>query len=207
MFTASTFSLIRRNCPEELNKLLRLLDIKIDWEHGDEFEISQKLDNEIEKEICARLKSDSDLTGYAKLLDIGGVEYSISETRKERLAKIIANRDRILSASSACIYDLYNIVVTCNHAESLSDKVKSSLETKSIVPLIKPKEKIALSCKAEQAIKNILAQELDLSDCDQIVISIFGRKYPSPKKNLSTFKPTAETFEVLEQLNEILKKI
>ena len=207
MFTASTFSLIRRNCPEELDKLLRLLDIKIDWKHGDEFEIAQELDSKIEKEICALLKSDSDLTGYAKLLDIGGVEYSISETRKERLAKIIANRDRILSASSGCAHDLYNIAVTCNHAESLTDKFKSSLETKSIAPLIKSKEEIALSRKAKQAIKDILAKELDLSDCDQIVISIFGKKYPSPKKISSTFKPNAETFEVLEQLNEILKKI
>jgi len=101
LFTASTFSLIRRNCPEELNKLLRLLDIKIDWEHGDEFEISQKLDNEIEKKICARLKSDSDLAGYAELLDMGDVKFSISDTRKERLAKILANRDKILQGAAA----------------------------------------------------------------------------------------------------------
>ena len=101
MFTASAFNLIKRNCPKDLDKLLRLLDIKIDWKHGDEFEIAKKLDDELDKKICALLKSDSDLAGYAKLLDMGGIEFSISETRKERLAKIIANRDKILQGAVA----------------------------------------------------------------------------------------------------------
>jgi len=93
---------MRQNCSGELDKLLKQLNIpRPDWAHGDEFEISQKLDNEIEKKICELLKSDSDLAGYAKLLDMGGVKFSISETRKERLGKILANRNKILSGASA----------------------------------------------------------------------------------------------------------
>ena len=102
MFTASAFNLMRQNCPGEFDKLLTQLNIpKPDWVHGDEFEISQKLDSEIEKKICALLKSDSDLAGYAKLLDMGDVKFSISDTRKERLAKILANRDKILQRAAA----------------------------------------------------------------------------------------------------------
>ena len=103
MFTASAFSLMRQNCPTELNELLRRLkiDYKPDWKHGDEFKIAEKLDDEINKKICALLKSDSDLAGYAKLLDMGGVGFSVSETRKERLGKILANRDKILQGAAA----------------------------------------------------------------------------------------------------------
>ena len=103
MFTASAFSLMRQNCPAELNELLRLLKInyKPDWEHGDEFKIAEKLDDEINKKICALLKSDSDLAGYAKLLDMGGIGFSVSETRKERLGKILANRNKILQGAAA----------------------------------------------------------------------------------------------------------
>ena len=103
MFTASAFSLMQQNCPTELNELLRRLkiDYKPDWKHGDEFKIAEKLDNEINKKICALLKSDSDLAGYAKLLDMGGVGFSVSETRKERLGKILANRDKILQGAAA----------------------------------------------------------------------------------------------------------
>ena len=103
MFTASAFSLMRKNCPAELNELLRLLKInyKPDWEHGDEFKIAEKLDDEINKKICALLKSDSDLAGYAKLLDMGGIKFSVSETRKERLKKILASRDKILQGAAA----------------------------------------------------------------------------------------------------------
>lgn len=103
MFTASAFSLMRKNCPAELNELLRLLKInyKPDWEHGDEFKIAEKLDDEINKKICALLKSDSDLAGYAKLLDMGGIGFSVSETRKERLGKILANRNKILQGAAA----------------------------------------------------------------------------------------------------------
>ncbi len=208
MFTASSFSLIRQNCPEALNELLRLLEIdKPNWVRGDEFEISQKLDGEIEEKICILLKSDSDLAGYAKLLDMGGVNFSISETRKERIEKILANRDKILSASSGCTHDLYNIRVTCNRAESFTDKVNSAWYSKSIMPLIEPKEEISLSQIAQQKIKNILAEELTLSYCDEIVISIIGKKSVSPRKVSPILKLDDKTFKILEQLDKIFNKI
>ncbi len=103
MFTASAFSLMRKNCPAELNELLRLLKInyKPDWEHGDEFKIAEKLDDEINKKICALLKSDSDLAGYAKLLDMGGIKFDSGETRNNMLKKILANRNKILNGAAA----------------------------------------------------------------------------------------------------------
>lgn len=207
MFTASAFNSIRRNCPENLDELLQLLCIeKPDWDHGDEFEIAQELDDEINKKICALLKSDSDLEGYAKLLDMGGIKFSVNETRKERLTKILDNRDKILSDPSLYSQGLY-IKITCNRAESLNDRIESSWNNKSIMPLIEPKEEINLSRNAQQKIKNILGEEYNLSDCDEIVISIIGKKSAYPSKKFSSFKFDDKIFEILKRLNEIYKKI
>ena len=41
------------------------------------------------------------MAGYAKLLDMGGIKFSVSETRKERLKKILASRDKILQGVAA----------------------------------------------------------------------------------------------------------
>ena len=102
MFTVSAFKLMRRNCKEDLDKLLDLLRInKPNWDRDDEFKISKDLDNKIDKKLCALLKSDSDIDGYAKLLEIGNVKFSFSETRKELLEKILANRDKILQGVAA----------------------------------------------------------------------------------------------------------
>jgi len=102
LFTVSAFKLMRRNCKEDLDKLLDLLRInKPNWDRDDEFKISKDLDNKIDKKLCALLKSDSDIDGYAKLLEIGNVKFSFSETRKELLEKILANRDKILQGAAA----------------------------------------------------------------------------------------------------------
>ena len=126
MFTVSAFKLIRRNCPEDLDKLLKLLAVdKPNWDRDDEFKIAQELDRKINKELCALLDSNSDIDGYAKLLERGEVEFSFSETRKELLEKILANRDKILSASLFYTQGLY-IKITCNRAESFTDRIESS---------------------------------------------------------------------------------
>ena len=102
MFTVSAFKLMRRNCKEDLDKLLDLLRInKPNWDRDDEFKISKDLDNKIDKKLCALLKSDSDIDGYAKLLERGAVKFSFNETRKELLEKILANRDKILQGAAA----------------------------------------------------------------------------------------------------------
>ena len=205
MFTASTFSLIRRNCPEELDKLLRLLDIKIDWKHGDEFEIAQELDSKIEKEICALLKSDSDLTGYAKLLDMGGVEYSISETRKERLTKIIANRDRILNGENSGATEF-----KCMQASNFDLKmpkpiekpVKSLLSTLTGAKLIVALERERhLSFEAKQKISNIIVEELGA--VDEILLAII----PSKTFSAPPIKDLDNVLEILVQVNKIYDKI
>ena len=208
MFTVPAFKLIRRNCPEDLDKLLKLLEVdkKPNWDRDDEFKIAQELDRRIDKKLCALLDSNSDIDGYAKLLERGAVKFSFSETRKELLEKILANRDKILLASLVYTQGLY-IKITCNRAESFTDRIESSWQSKSIVPLIAPKEEINLSRIAQQKIKHIIAEEYNLSDCDEIVISIIEKKSSSSRKTFPTFKLDARTFEVLEQIDKIFNKI
>ena len=74
MFKATDFKLMRRNCSEELNELLRLLKIPaLSFDDGDEFEIYSDLDKAIDEKFCAKLNCKSDLDGYAKLLNFGGI--------------------------------------------------------------------------------------------------------------------------------------
>lgn len=102
MFKATDFKLIRRNCPETLDELLRLMKIPApNFNSGDEFEIYGKLDTLIDKRFCELLNCKSDLDGYAKLLDLGGIKFSSSETRNNMLKKILANRDKILQGAAA----------------------------------------------------------------------------------------------------------
>ena len=103
MFKKTDFKLIRRDCSEELEKLLKLLDIKYkpDWEHGDEFKIYSELDKAIDEKFCERLNCKSDLDGYAKLLDLGGIKFGLSETRNNMLKKVLANRNKILQGAAA----------------------------------------------------------------------------------------------------------
>ena len=222
MFSVSAFKLMRRNCPEDLDKLLKLLAVdQPNWELDDEFKIAQELDNEIDKKLCALLDSDSDIDGYAKLLERGEVEFSFRETRKELLEKILANRGSILRESSDYTQS-QDIKLTCSRAESAFDvknksfldniqaalkEFCSALKDGDIKRLIPQKEEIYLGRSAQQAIRNILAKEYDLSDCDEISISIIEKKSSSPRKNLSSFKLNAKTFEVLEQIDTIFNKI
>ncbi len=200
MFTTSAFNLIRRNCPEDLDELLRLLDIKDepDWEHGDEFDIAQDLDKKIDEKICALLNSDSDLAGYAKLLDMGGIKFSVSETRKERLAKIIDNRDQILNGKNS------TAKFKCMKASSfdLNIPVKSLLNTLTGAKLIVALERECdLSSDAKQRIKNIIVEELGA--VDEILLAVI----PSKTFSVPPIRDLDKVFEILTQVDEIYKKI
>lgn len=206
MFTASVFSLIRQNCPEKLDELLQLLDIeKPDWEHGDEFEIAQELDDEINKKICRLLNSDSDLAGYAKLLDMGGIGFSVSETRKERLAKIIDNRDKILNGKNSTAIKFKCMQASSfdlNMPEPIQRPVKSFLNTltgaKLIIALDKERH---LSFDAVRRIENILVEELGA--VDEILLAVI----PSKNVSASPIRDLDKVIEILECLNEIYNKI
>ena len=101
MFKATDFKLMRRNCSEELNELLRLLKIPApSFDDGDEFEIYSDLDKAIDEKFCAKLNCKSDLDGYAKLLNRGGLKFNSNETRKSMLKKIFANREKIFCLPS-----------------------------------------------------------------------------------------------------------
>jgi len=102
MFKATDFKLIRRNCPKELDKLLQRMKIPApNFNSGNEFELYDKLDKEIDEKFCERLNCKSDLDGYAKLLDIGGIKFGLSETRNNMLKKVLANREKILQGAAA----------------------------------------------------------------------------------------------------------
>ena len=97
MFVAAEFQSMRRLCLPELEKLLRLLSISVpDWS-SDEYRIYEKIDTELERKICALMKSSSIIEGYTKFLKLGGVDYDFSELDSELLDKIISNGDKILA--------------------------------------------------------------------------------------------------------------
>lgn len=102
MFTASDFKIMARKCPDARDKLLKLLGIRVALPFAeDDFKSYEDLDITIEKKIATKLNSDSVVDGYAKLLDTGGVAFSLSETNTEMLSKILANRDKILQGAAA----------------------------------------------------------------------------------------------------------
>ena len=221
MFKAPDFKLIRRDCPEELEKLLQLLKIPMpNFNSGDEFKIYSELDKAIDEKFCERLNCKSDLDGYAKLLDLGGIKFGLSETRNNMLKKVLANRDKILGRTTN---RAKNFKLTCNYTEaafdlknkSLADNVSSlverlvgTLKSKKISRLLPLGKEEPLNQVAEYEIKKVLANYFDLSTCDEIVISIIG-KNSAPYENFApnVRKPDDKTFEILEQIDKIFDKI
>ena len=99
MFTAAEFRQIREHCPEKLDALLDNLNIdKPDWSAAQEFDAYADLDEKIIQALCAKMKSESIIDGYTKLLTLGNIDFNFSETDNELLAKIISNK-KILGSS------------------------------------------------------------------------------------------------------------
>ena len=121
MFVAAEFQSMRRLCLPELEKLLRTLSIYVpDW-NGDEYRIYEKIDTELERKICALMKSSSIIEGYTKLLKLGGIGYDFSELDSELLRKIVANGNKILRGLE-------------NLPKFVEVEVESSLEPQPITP-------------------------------------------------------------------------
>ena len=121
MFVAAEFQSMRRLCLPELEKLLRTLSIYVpDW-NGDEYRIYEKIDTELERKICALMKSSSIIEGYAKLLKLGGIGYDFSELDSELLRKIVANGNKILRGLE-------------NLPKFVEVEVESSLEPQPVTP-------------------------------------------------------------------------
>ena len=97
MFTAAEFRLVKSNCLSKMENLLKNLAIAVpDWNSGDEFQIYDKLDNEITNKVCQLMKSSSIIDGYTMLLKVGGLSYGYDETDNELLEKIVKNREKII---------------------------------------------------------------------------------------------------------------
>ena len=166
-------------------------------------EIAQELDDDINKRICRLLNSDSDLAGYAKLLDMGGVGFSVSETRKERLAKIIDNRDQILNGKNSTALEF-----KCMQASSFGFKKPGEKFLTDVLSTITGAELVValereypLSSNTKQRIKNIIVEELGA--IDEILLAVI------PSKTVSTppIHDLDKVLEILERLNEIYDKI
>lgn len=216
MFTPSDFKIMERKCPEERDELLKLLGITVALPFDeDDRKAYEELDIAIESKLAAKLKSNSVIEGYAKILDASGIPFSLSETSTEILGKILASRRKIPGQSSA--YD--NIKLTCNRAASeydlkdksfldslktLVEKVSSLFKGDDIKRLLPLKEEIPLSYGDARMVKTILAPKLNLNDGDEIIISVIKR---TPAPAIKSVALDNETFRVLEQINKIFDKI
>ena len=98
MFTPTELQLIRKKSPTDFDALLSRLAIAIDNTSGDEYRIYEKIDDDLTRKLSALMKSPSVIAGYTTLLELGGIVYDYSETDNELLAKIVANREKILDA-------------------------------------------------------------------------------------------------------------
>ena len=99
MFSAAEMQLIRANCLNEFEKLLKRLSIPTpDWNAKDEFKIYDDVDADLTDRICKLMKSETLYDGYTNLLKLGGVSYDYSESYNQLLDMIIANRDKIIDA-------------------------------------------------------------------------------------------------------------
>ena len=226
MFTAADFKLIQRICPTDLLQLLNLLGIdrqKMNFTGEDEFEKYADLDEEIDAKISAKLKSNSVLEGYTKLLDAGRIDFKLSETRIELLKKILANREKIQSPNSYGTLNkdfklTFNIAERSNFTREDFSKIptfiKNLTENFSLseipekIPLIARKKELPVSISTVSKIKKILKEELNLNgiDIDEISVSIIGNSNadkPAPLPN----KKYDDIFNTLEQVNKIFDKI
>ena len=217
MFTPSDFKLIQRICPTDLLQLLNLLGIdsqKMNFEGDDEFEKYSDLDKEIDEKICAKLKSNSVLEGYAKLLDAGKIEFSLRETRIELLKKILANREKIQSPNMSQ-KDFKVTFATVEERQTFKftdlneilSYIKSLKEISEKITLTARKKELSVSKATELKIKKILKEEPNLRgiDIDEINVSIICKS--NAEKPQTSAPPTKDIFTTLEQVNKIFDKI
>ena len=98
MFSNAQVGEIRKRCPKDFEELLQELSISIDWNDGDEYDISEKFDEELEQKLSVRLKDKSVDSGYKSLMKLGEIPYSYKDNYSELLDKIVTNKDKILSS-------------------------------------------------------------------------------------------------------------
>ena len=135
---------------------------------------------------------------------MGGVGFSVSETRKERLKKILDNRDKIFGENSTAIefkcmqassFDL-------NMPKPIKKPVKNLLNTLTGAELIIALDKeCRLSFDAIRRIENILVEKIGA--IDKILLAVI----PSKTVSAPPIRDLDKVLEILERLNEIYDKI
>lgn len=215
MFTAAEFRLIREKCPEKLESLLDNLSIeKPNWNGDNEFESYAALDDKIVDSLCTKLKSESIIDGYTKLMTLGGLPFDYSETDNELLAAILTEQEKIQSNLTDKIstyepvepveptpeieqYDYSNVNMEFSRADfELGTQItgrKFTLSNRKILRL--PKD-------LQTQIKNLICEHLCKEEPDNVVEAIeisvkTKRDVPAeyyPRKNLaqSSIKPKSD---------------
>lgn len=212
-FIPLEFKRMKERCPDERDELLRQLNIPIfDFAHFNDNDYAS-LNKKIYQKICEMMDSQSDIEGYEKLLKLGGMERN-NDTRRDCIARIVANREKILQSNSPT----QEVKLSCNFAKretfkmstnimngfrNFLEKLFSGSSHPEKVTLIALKKEITLNESAAQNIKNIVTQELG-NDIGEIVISILPARhitFVSPIQHLS------KTLDVLAQVNKINDKL
>ena len=212
-FIPLEFNRMKERCPEERDELLRQLNIPIsDFDHFNDDDYTF-LNKKIYQKICEMMDSQSDIEGYEKLLKLGGMERN-NDTRRDCIARIVANREKILQSNSPTS----EVNLSCNFASRETFKTSTNLinvlrnfieklfsgnSRPERVTLIARKKEIKLNESVAQKIKNIITQELG-NDIGEIVISILPAKRSS---FFSQMQHLDKTLDILAQVNKINDKI
>ena len=212
-FIPLEFNRMKERCPDERDELLRQLNIPIsDFAHFNDNDYTS-LNKKIYQKICEMMDSQSDIEGYEKLLKLGGMERN-NDTRRDCIARIVANREKILQSNSPTP----EVKLSCNFASretfktstnlinvlrNFIEKLFSGSSRPERVTLIARKREIKLNESVAQKIKNIITKELG-DDIGEIVISILPARY-------NLFFPAIQnldkTLDILAQVNKINDKI
>ena len=224
MFAPTEFQSIRNRCLPEFETLLISLNIPLpDWS-GDEYRIYEQLDDDIKEKICDLMKSPSIIEGYTTLLNLGGVPYNFSEIDNELLAKIVANREKIIAAVRRD-NDVYNappppavsIEVTKIDTSVTSDQIAFKAEPNIRIAVRKCIESIGnllfASSKSErfnsvdEFVRNYI-EPMSAGEERKIVLTIrktaARQELPNPK---FTNDEIERVLKILADVNEIIRKI
>ena len=166
MFSKAEMQLIiaNKNCLLKFEELLANLSISVpDWS-GDEYRRDyEKLDNDITKEICKLMNSETIIDGYTKLLKTGSIPYDYSESYNLLLDMVVMNKDKILSA----IRNQEEARTSWEKKYSRAPKTKTVEKLKVEATDLKPFDKSKLTSKFNKIKKDYYSRFLS-SACEAV---------------------------------------
>ena len=191
MFTAAEFRLIRANCPEKLDALLENLNISApDWNSSDEFSAYKKLDDKIIRALCEKMKSESIIDGYTKLMNLGELPFDYSETDNALLDTLVKNKARLESSLLKKIL-LAEKTPPVKPAAAPREPEHDYSQTK--VVLLKNRKKLSTHVDLEDKLRNFICEHFQKIEpynvIESIEISIKTRNGVYEPKNFPVAPP------------------